>query len=319
MNKRVLITGAFGLLGGRLAQHLATQDEYDIILGTRKKKPACDWLVDAEIVQTQWNSQFALSQICQDVDLIIHLAGMNSKDCVIDPVAAWQANAVATANIVQAAIEQKIRRFIYVSTAHVYRNPLVGTITESTCLNTIHPYASTNRAGEDIVRYVQETGEMEGVVVRLSNSFGAPVNPLINCWMLLVNDLCRQAIVRKKMILRTAGLQSRDFIAISDVCRAIQHIIKTPISKLNNGLLNLGRGSSRTVWAMASLIQQRCLETLGFLPELERSLPQINEAPQELKYCVDILRSSGFEFSIDEVNEIDQLLKFCHERVGCDE
>lgn len=319
MNKRVLITGAFGLLGGRVSQYLAAQDEYDIILGTRNKTPTCDWLANAKIVQTQWDSQFSLSEVCRDVDLVIHLAGMNSKDCVTDPVAAWQANAVATANIVQAAVEQKVRRFIYVSTAHVYRNPLVGTVTESTCLNTIHPYASTNRAGEDIVRYVHDSGEIEGIVIRLSNSFGVPVTPLINCWMLLVNDLCRQAIVRKKMTLRTAGLQSRDFIAISEVCRAIQHIINSPISKLNNGLLNLGRGSSRTVWEMASLIQQRCLETLGFLPELERGLPQKNDASQELKYCINILKGSGFELNNDEVNEIDQLLQFCYERVDCDE
>ena len=77
---------------------------------------------------------------------------MNAQNCVTDPVAALEVNAVATARLLQAAIRQGAKRFIYLSTAHVYGSSLSGVITEETCPASLCPYAASHRAGEDVVR-----------------------------------------------------------------------------------------------------------------------------------------------------------------------
>src|SRR3546814_17036700 len=93
---------------------------------------------------------------------------MNAQNCAANPVEALEFNGVATARLVQAAARVGIRRFIYLSTAHVYCAPLTGTITEDTCPRNLHPYATSHLAGENAVLSAVQAGEISGMVLRLS-------------------------------------------------------------------------------------------------------------------------------------------------------
>ena len=308
---KVLITGGFGYLGGRLAQFLAAQGTAEIILGSRRQAESPPWLPQAMVVQTQWGSPISLEKICSGVDAVIHLAGMNAQDCTVDPVAALEQNAVATARLIQAAVRQGVKRAIYLSTARVYGSPLSGLITEETCPVSLHPYATSHHAGEHVVRAAHQRGEIEGIVIRLSNAFGAPAHKDANCWMLLVNDLCRQAVTTQRMVLRSSGLQRRDFIPLADACRAIDHLLYLPVQKLTKGILNVGGEWSPTVWEVACLVQERCEVALATQPELIRIPPQIGETAAALDYRFDVLRQSGFQPGSDWPGEIDRLIEFC--------
>lgn len=245
---RVLITGASGYLGGRLAQFMASQTNHEILLGTRKISGPPVWSPDARVAQTLWDSPHALEEICVGIDAVIHLAGMNAQDCAADPVAALRINGVATAQLLQAAIRTGVKKFIYLSTAHVYGSPLTGAITEQTCPVNLHPYATSHRAGEDAVRAAHQREEIVGVVIRLSNAYGAPMHREVNCWMLLVNDLCRQAVQTRKLVLRSSGVQLRDFITLHDTARCVDHFIHLPARSCGDGLFNLG-GSACTAFS----------------------------------------------------------------------
>ena len=244
---RLLITGGFGYLGGRFAQFLATQAGYEIILGSRQQTEPPAWLPQARVVQTPWSSLSALEHICTGVDAVVHMAGMNAQDCAADPARAVEVNALATARILQAAIRRGMKRFIYLSTAHVYGSPLRGVISEKTCPVSLHPYATSHRAGEDVVRAAHQRGDIEGIVIRLSNAYGAPVHPNATCWMLLVNDLCLQAVTTGHLVLRSAGLQRRDFVTITDADRAIAHLIYLPAQDIGDGIFNIGGACPITV------------------------------------------------------------------------
>lgn len=308
---KLLITGGFGYLGGRLAQFLASQLDYEILLGSRQQTEPPSWLPQAIVVQTQWGSLTGLEQICTGVDAVVHLARMNAQDCAADPVAALEFNAVATARLLRAAIRQGVKRFIYLSTAHVYGSPLTGLITENTCPISLHPYATSHRAGEDMVRAAHQRGEIVGIVIRLSNSYGAPAHKDVNCWMLLMNDICRQAVTTQGMILRSSGLQRRNFIPLTDACRAIGHLLRLPGQALTENIFNVGGEWSPTVWELACLVQERCAAVLGFRPILTRISQQTGETAAELDYRFDVLRQSGFQPGSDRAGEIDRLIEFC--------
>lgn len=308
---RILITGGFGFVGGRLAVHLV-QAGHQIVLGSRNPAIPPSWLPQAEASQIKWDDDRALEHRCNDVDVVIQAAGMNAQDCAADPVAALAFNGVATARLVAAASRAGVQRFIYLSTAHVYTSPLVGTITEDTCPRNLHPYATSHLAGEHAVLRASQHGKMQGIVLRLSNAFGAPVHKDVNCWMLLVNDLCKQAVQTRKLVLQSSGLQQRDFVGMSGVCRVAEYIAVGHGASMQPGVFNVGVGVSQSVFAMAQLIQQRCMQVLGFEPTLQRVQGEVDEQHPVLTYRADNLAALGINFnSLDNSVEIDSLLRFC--------
>lgn len=304
---RVLITGGFGFIGGRLGRHLQARGCH-VILGTRRAIAAPVWLPQAEISQIDW-SPASLSQACKDVDVVVHAAGMNAQDCEAEPIAALEFNGAMAGRLAETAAESGVKCFIALSTAHVYACPLVGEISEQTCPANPHSYAASHRAGDDAV-LVAGSGAMNRIVLRLSNAFGAPVHKNVGCWTLLVNDLCCQAVKNRRMILRSSGLQHRDFIPMHQVCLAIEHLMRS--DRKASGLINLGSGGSKSVLEMAQLIQRRCLLLFGFEPELQSPFPGAYEKSQPLYYRTDALIQSGFSIDPEPNVEIEGLLQFCN-------
>lgn len=307
---KVLVTGGFGFLGGRIAQHLATDDN-EVLLGSRCARPSPVWLPSARVVSMDWNSSTQLARVSGGCDAVVHLAGMNARDSAADPAQALAFNGGATGRLMEAASRRGVSRFIYFSTAHVYVSPLAGRITEQTPTTNGHPYATTHLAGEAAVRISGATGPTDGVSVRLSNAFGPPAHKDADCWSLLINDLCRQAATMNQLVLRSSGVQRRDFIPASDVCRAVSHFLRLPADRLGDATFNLGGEWAPTVWEVARLIQARCEVVLQRKPELMRIDPQSGDATQPLDYSIDALRNTGFRVVGDHVGEIDRLLAFC--------
>ena len=311
----VLITGGLGYVGGRFLQALATNPGFEVWVGSRREfteRP--EWLPSTvKLVTSQWGAQTALEKLCDGIDVVIHLAAMNAADCANDPVAALQFNGVVATQLLEAAIAKGVSRFIYLSTAHVYGAPLQGEINEKDCPLPLHPYATTHRAAEQMVTAAHMNGRIEGVVLRLSNSFGAPAHPQANCWMLLVTDLCRQAVEQQALVLHSSGLQRRDFVPMRDVCRALEHIVALPAEKLGEGLFNIGGEWSPTVLEVAQLIQQCYSRLFDGKVSLTYKVSDQDEQSMPLNYRIDHLKQSGFVLQTTAEEEIDQLLMFCME------
>lgn len=310
---KILITGGFGYLGGRLAQFIATHTNDEIILGTRTLVPPPVWLQKAKTIQTDWMSDESLLKTCSGIDLIIHLAGMNAQDSTKNPELAFEINAGATNRLLRAAIQNNVKRFIYLSTAHVYGSHLAGEITEKTQTLNNHIYATSHLAGEANLLKAHSKGEIDGVVIRLSNSFGAPMDKKVNCWSLLVNDLCMQALINQQMKLLTTGNQRRDFISLTDACRAIYHLSQISKPLLGDGLFNVGGQWSPTVLEMANLVASKVHLITGNTIKVYRKENQEIENSNPLNYQITKLKKTGFELSLPSQHEleIDNLIKFC--------
>lgn len=311
---RILITGGFGFVGGRVAQALSKAG-HEVTLASRAQRLVPDWLPSARSVQWGWELPIELRALCAGFDVLIHAAGMNASECFDDPPGALEVNGLATARLVHAAALAGVKRFIYLSTAHVYSSPLKGSISESSCPNNLHPYATSHLAGEHAVLHVGSQGLLHGIVLRLSNAFGAPVEKNVNCWMLLANDLCLQATKHKELVLRTQGMQQRDFVAMDTVCSAIVFLATSSVSQAGQEVFNVGAGRSTSVLQMAQLVQQRCSAVLGFTPTLIIPQDAAQERSEPLSYCVEKLRDRGCHLPGDYQEELDQLLVFCRDRM----
>jgi UDP-glucose 4-epimerase len=310
LKKKILITGAFGYVGGRLAVHLNRQS-FSIKLGTRLKRTIPSWLPEAEISIIDLFDIESIEKAVEDVFAVIHLSALNEIDSLKDPKEAILINTIGTYNLLNVCISKGIEQFIYFSTAHVYGSPLKGHITEDTLTKPIHPYSITHRSSEDFVFASNQQGKIKGIVVRLSNSFGAPISPDVNRWTLLVNDLCKQLVEKRQMTLLTSGIQKRDFITLDDVNRAVVHLISLPKFIIGDGIFNLGGRNTMSIIEMAEKIKIRCKIILGFDPIIHSQLQNKNEIILDLNYDCSKLSKTNFIWHnrIDE--EIDSTLIMC--------
>ena len=306
---KILITGAFGYLGGRISSFFSSISEYEIILASTRAVKIPYSSKNIKVIQINWKDEESISNACTNIDVIIHTAGMNAQDCNINPLEALNVNGIYTARLVKNAISNKVKKIIYFSTAHVYNNPLKGIITEDVIPKNKHPYSTSHLEGESSVMQAHLSGKLQGVVLRLSNCIGAPKDINSNCWMLLVNDLCKQIIEHQKMKLNTNGKQLRNFITITDVCRVVNLFIELNFRSNENTIFNVGN-ETISIIEMAEIIQKRCKLILGFSPMLEIN-KQDNVTAENFQYKTNKLDNIGFKSQISYEKEIDDLLIFC--------
>lgn len=296
MIRRVLVTGGAGYLGGRLVEHLHRRGAEEIRVGSRKT--GFD-LFSAE----------SLDRHCAGMSAVVHLAAPNEMASLAHPDEAVRVTVLGTLNLLAATRKAGISRFVFVSTAHVYGAPLAGLITERTVPRPVHPYAIAHRSAEDFVLAWNDERKVEGVVARLSNALGPPVIPDVDRWTLVTNDLCRQAVLQKRMVLKSAGLQWRDFIAMCDVCRAVAHLLALPT--VGDGLFNLGGGECLQIRTLAERIAGRCAVLYGAQPEIVCPAPTAADNPPALDFRSEKLQGTGFMLQGRIDDEIDATLRFC--------
>ena len=314
---KILITGATGYIGGRLLAYLYANFSFKIY-ATSKKVPR-------ELIDKYPNITFydidllslgdVFKDICKNIDCIIHLASANEIVSTEDPVFATELNSVASVRLLEAAKKQGVTRFIYLSTAHVYGSPLLGHLDESTKCKPRHPYAITHKVVEDFVLAAHEKGEIEGVVLRLSNSFGAPLFASVNRWTLLLNNIARNIIEQRRIVMKSSGEDYRDFIALADVCCGIRFFIEVTSTSLQDGLFNLGGENTLRVIEMVMELKKRCVPILGYDPKLV--LPETSaisgNSINKLHFDIGKIKHAGFKLTQNTNKELDDLLVFCRD------
>jgi UDP-glucose 4-epimerase len=308
---QVLIAGGLGYLGGRISEYLHNKD-YNIQIGTRNTSKNIGFKFQPNLKRINWYNSNQLKKICKDIDVIVHSSGMNAQDCIKDPIGAFEFNGNCTKKLLDAAISSGVRRYIYLSTAHVYRSPLVGEINEEISPNNLHPYATSHLAGENHILLQGQKKNIEGFVLRLSNVYGHPVDRDVNCWMLLMNNLCKQVSIKKIIELKSDSNQQRDFMTLTDFCKVVEIFIKKDFEYFNYDIYNVGSGKSKTLFQMAKLIQSRYNANFGLKPKIIHTSHKVNKDKIPLNYICEKLNLLRINLRNNYNDEIDNLLKFCN-------
>lgn len=307
----ILITGASGYLGARIANYLL-ESENKIILGVRSKNQIIPKeLENCEIVEINMEDQLSLQLACKEVKTILHLAGMNSADSKLDPKKAILVNSKGTLNLLNAAKLAQVNNFIYFSTAHVYGSPLVGYFDEDSELRPEHPYSISNHYAENYILSSSKDSCLNCTIFRLSNAVGRPLNKESSCWSLITNDLCKSSVTDKKLCLNSNRLLQRDFISIDEVCRVILFFINNNQFSKKTEIYNLSSGVSINLESLTDLIAARTDRVLGYTPKIIFE----SNAKYSSKYTLNIsnkkLKKLGFNPSRSIIDDIDDLLILC--------
>lgn len=159
--KRIIITGAAGFLGGRTAKYMAQHfKEYSIVATSRRDYRKHE-LEEAGCIFKAGdlaNADFC-KQLTQNAEIIVHCAALSSPWGNYEDF--YKSNVVATENLLNAAIENKVEKFVLISTPSIYFNYHERfNVSEAEALPTkmVNHYAATKLIAEKMVLEMHQKG-----------------------------------------------------------------------------------------------------------------------------------------------------------------
>ena len=304
----ILITGGSGYLGSALANHFKNS-KYNIFISSRNKNYKYRDHSNINFKFINWESDSLINRATEGIDIVIHAAGMNSKDCELDPKSAFRCNHIYTKKLLESSKSNGVKKFLYISTAHVYKSPLEGFIDETTEILNSHPYASSHAAGEKEVVSANNHNFISNVV-RLSNVFGANEDLSHSSWKLFLNAICLSAIKSKNIKLLDKKLHYRDFLSITDFANSIEFLINKMTSKVN--IYNLGSGYSYSILDAANIVREEALKNYDLKITLKANKFEVTG--KRLQFNIDRILKLGLSKKNNLRKEINKLILFIFQK-----
>lgn len=180
---RIAITGASGRIGRALCHHMRMY--HDVVGLDRAPSPTADIAADLE-------DPGAIDALLEDTDAVIHAAALHAPHVGRVPDAEFERiNVRATARLLQACLDRRIRRFVFTSTTALYGDAVGDAMTLGAAAwidETVAPrpktiYHRTKLSAERLVQAAAERGALAGVVLRMSRCFPEPAD-IMACYRL---------------------------------------------------------------------------------------------------------------------------------------
>ena len=307
---RMLVTGGFGYLGSHLSNYFLNKGHRVKILSRTIHPELSEWSRQFEVVIGDVSEYSSIENCCQGIDVVIHTAALNEVDCRVKYKEALLVNGYGTRNLLEDAFRNKVKKFIYLSTFHVYGLPKTDIITEETLPDPVNSYSITHYLAEKYCRQFEVERKVKSYILRISNGYGAPLFKSINRWTLVLNDLCSTAFSQKRIVLKSRGTQERDFVAIRDILQGIEIFVENDIEDQNRNIYNLGGENNVSVISLANIVaevyRERYKEKIAIeIPE-DAAEPDIKVS---FKFSIDKIRKIGYQPTSVMKEEIHNIFK----------
>jgi UDP-glucose 4-epimerase len=172
----VLVTGGAGYIGGHMALALLDAGERVVILDDLSTGFAWAAPPAAKLIVGDFGDAALVDQLIAEygVDAIAHFAAkIVVPESVADPLAYYLNNTAKARNLIEAAVRNKVRHFIFSSTAAVYGEPEANPVFETAPLAPINPYGRSKLMVEWMLKDVAAAHPLSHVALRYFNVAGA--------------------------------------------------------------------------------------------------------------------------------------------------
>lgn len=246
-----LITGAAGFLGSALARRLVREGHQvrgldD--LSTGEPQSVSGMLFTRGDV----NDRPKLWTLLQDVDCVYHLAArVLVAESVLYPREYNAANVGGTVSLMEAMRDVGVKRVVFISSGAVYGRQEEQPLVENCTPAPLSPYAVSKLAAEYYVRTIGQLWDIETVSLRVFNAFG-PGQHIPSSHPPVIPSMLRQAVRGGTIVVHGEGKQTRDFVYVDDVVRAM--VAAATASRINQEVINIGSGRETSIADLARLV-----------------------------------------------------------------
>src|SRR5215472_8060430 len=251
-----LVTGGAGFIGSHLVDRLLAEGRRvrvldNFVVGRRANLDQHQGNPALEIIAADVADNSTLNSACAGVERIFHLAARaDIVPSIQEPAAYFRANVDGTFNILEAARDQGVSRFVYVASSSCYGIPAVYPTPETTPADPRYPYALTKYLGEQLVMHWASVYRLPAVSVRLFNVYG-PRARTSGTYGAVFGVFLAQLMAGKPLTVVGDGQQTRDFTFVSDVVDALLTVVRS--SKIGE-IYNVGSGRPVSVNELIRLL-----------------------------------------------------------------
>ncbi|MBK8905712.1 MAG: NAD-dependent epimerase/dehydratase family protein [Anaerolineaceae bacterium] len=268
--KKICVTGGAGFIGANLVR-LLRQEGYAVRVLDNFATGQRSYLdgLDIELMEGDMMDEAVVAAAVAGMDGVVHLAAQTSvPDSVEDPFYDCRLNVLGTLNLLEACRRANIARFVFASSnaplgrqrppAHEEQAPLP-----------ISPYGASKLAGEGYCLAYHGTWGLGTIVLRFANLYG----PFSGHTKGVVAQFLKNIAAGRPLEIHGDGQQTRDFIYVVDLCRAILLALE---SDLCGELFQIATGTETSILELteqiAEVTQQAVERTYG-----ERRLGDIGQ------------------------------------------
>jgi UDP-glucose 4-epimerase len=256
-HKRALITGGAGLIGSHIADGLIVEGIQEIVIldnltrGRRQNLETAIASGKVTIAQGDIRDVDFVKQVMQGIDIVFHEAAIRITHCAENPRLAHDVLATGTFNLIEAAVEAKVKRFVSASSASIY-----GQAEEFPTGENHHGYGNrtiygaTKMYSEGLLRSFYEMYGLNYVALRYFNVYGPRMDAFGVYTEVMIRWMERLAKGQPCLILGDGG-QTMDFVFVADIARAN---LMAANSSITDDVLNIASGTETSLNELASTL-----------------------------------------------------------------
>ena len=220
-----LVTGGAGFIGSNLCEAILSMG-YKVRclddLSTGKQENV-DLFIDNEnysFIKGDIRDLDTCMEACKGVDFVLHEAAWGSVPRSIEmPLFYEEVNIRGTLNMLEAARQQGVKKFVYASSSSVYGDPPTLPKKEGQEGNVLSPYALTKKTDEEYAKLYTKLYGLDTYGLRYFNVFGRRQNPE-GAYAAVIPKFIKQLMNDEAPTINGDGKQSRDFTYIENVIEA---------------------------------------------------------------------------------------------------
>ncbi len=254
---KCLVTGAAGFIGSHLCELLLNEGHsvlgIDSLINGQEDNlsnfmdhPNFDFRV-VDICHRD-----ALTEIFSGQDWVFHLAALaDIVPSIENPQAYFDTNVTGTFNVLQAAKEAQVKRFVYSASSSCYGLAKQVPTSELAPISPEYPYALTKYLGEELVMHWHKIYRFPTISLRLFNVYG-PRSRTNGTYGAVFGVFLAQKLNKKPYTIVGDGSQTRDFTYVSDVAEAFYAAAR---SERVGESYNVGSGGHYSVNHLVKLLK----------------------------------------------------------------
>ncbi len=291
--KKILITGGAGFVGVNLVRRLIRDSEFSItvmdnlskgnlsLLQKIAHKEGCNQL---RFCKEDIRDSKAVNRIMAGHHLVAHLAAQTGViPSLSDPLKDADVNINGTLNLLSAAKENGIQRFIFASSAAPLGEQ-TPPLDESKVPAPRSPYGASKLAGEAYCSAFHHSFGLETAVLRFSNLYGPNSFHKGSVIALFIKQILRG----EPLTIYGDGNQTRDFLYVEDITQVILALLQ---KDLNGEIFQVGTGRETSVNTLIDLLK----EVTGMKPEIRLQPERKGEVIRNYTSVKKLERFIGFQ------------------------